>query len=128
MGTIKGLAHIGMFVDDLDRSLKFYTETLGFEQFSGWTGHHNKVALLRLGTCVLEMMQPLTKQEFGSGRYAHVALTVENIEQVHEALLKKGVKFQTEQITVNPGWGPTGAKYILFDGPDGETIEIAESM
>ena len=128
MGKILGLAHIGMFVDDLDRSLDFYTNVLGFKKFSGWTGKHNRVALLRLGTCTLEMMQPLEKKEFALGRYAHVALTVSNIEEVYKTLLDKGIKFNSEEITVNPTWGPTGAKYILFNGPDGETIEIAEAM
>ena len=47
---------------------------------------------------------------------------------VSPSLKAKGVRFNTDEIIVDHGWGTHGARYILFPGPDGETIEIAEEM
>ena len=128
MSGIKGLAHVGLFVSDIERSKRFYTEMLGFEAYYCWTGKVANVALLRLGDCTIEMMEPFQEKTFAAGRYDHLALRVEDIEQVARSLKDKGIVFRTQEITVNPNWGPTGARYILFSGPDGETIEIAEAM
>ena len=128
MAKIEGLAHVGFFVDDLERSLKFYTEILGFTQDCTWNVPGVRVALLHLGDCTLEMMQFEQPKPFAAGRYDHLALRVDDIEAVWNELKAKGVKFNTEEIIVDPGWGTTGARYILFPGPDGETIEIAQVM
>lgn len=128
MANAKGLAHVGFFVDDLEKSLKFYTEVLGFSHDYSWDVPGIKVALLHLGDCGLEMLQHTEKHEFSEGRYNHLALRVDDIEAVWKDLNAKGVVFETEEIIVDPSWGPTGARYILFPGPDGERIEIAQVM
>lgn len=128
MAKIEGLAHLGFFVDDLDRSLKFYTEVLGFTHDCSWEVPGIRVAVLKLGDCALEMMQHLEKHEFAAGRYDHLALRVDDIEAVWNDLKAKGVRFNTDEIIIDHGWGKHGARYILFPGPDGETIEIAQEM
>lgn len=128
MAKIEGLAHIGFFVDDLDRSCEFYGKILGFTETVRWDVPGVRVALLSLGDCTLEMMQFTEKHEFFEGRYNHIALTVDDIEGVRKELKAKGVAFETDEIIVDPGWGKTGARYILFPGPDGERLEIAQPM
>ena len=126
MGKIEGLAHLGFFVDDMDRSIQFYTDVLGFSLRCRWEVPGVKAALLDLGDCCLEMMQYIEKHEFSTGRSDHLALRVTDIEAVWNDLKAKGVRFNTDEIIVDNGWGTHGARYILFPGPDGETIEIAE--
>ena len=128
MATIEGLAHVGFFVDDLDRSLQFYKDILGFTHTCSWEVPGVKVALLKLGDCCLEMMQHTEPHTFSAGRYDHLALRVDDIEAVWKNLKAKGICFNTDEIIVDHGWGTHGARYILFPGPDGETIEIAQEL
>ena len=46
MGKIEGLAHLGFFVDDMDRSIQFYTDVLGFSLRCRWEVPGVKAALL----------------------------------------------------------------------------------
>ena len=89
MGKIEGLAHLGFFVDDMDRSIQFYTDVLGFSLRCRWEVPGVKAALLDLGDCCLEMMQYIEKHEFSTGRYDHLALRVTDIEAVWNDLKAK---------------------------------------
>ena len=58
---------------------------------------------------------------------AKVGITEANLSILRSGKAK-GVRFNTDEIIVDHGWGTHGARYILFPGPDGETIEVAEEM
>ena len=128
MGKIEGISHVCLYVTDLDRSIEFYSEVLGFRPYFYHENANWRVELLRLGNFAIEMMQPKKEKNLPAGRWHHVCLAVTDIESVWEALKAKGIVFKTEHILEAPGWGNTGEKYIHFLGPDGEELEIAESM
>lgn len=130
-GKIVGLAHIGLFVEDIERTKKFYTDILGFEVYHECvvpTPDGNVfVAFARLNDCVLEIVQPVTAAKKADGWFDHVALRAENIEAVRDMLAAKGIAFETDEIVYAPGvFPPKGSKWILFRGPDGEHLEINE--
>ena len=124
-GKITGLAHIGIKVRDMDASLKFYTEVLGFELTHKQVNGTSVLAFLNIGTCLLELIQSAVYEERTPGQVDHIAVEVKGIEALVEDLKAKGVHFLSEQINVAPGL-LDGVKNIFFTGPDGERFEFFE--
>ena len=130
---INGLAHIGLFTKDIQKSQAFY-EMLGGRCYTkGEVLKPNGVtqlAMIRLGDFNLELIQPGDGviPEGVEGIWPHIALEVERIEEVVEELKEAGVDtFCTETINHNPNlFG--GIKNIFFFGPNGEKIELLEQV
>jgi lactoylglutathione lyase len=131
-GKMTGLAHIGLYISDIERTKKFYTEILGFEIMCETTLTNSdgviKICFLSLGNLCIEAVQHPKRRELSDGWFEHVAIRVENIEAVKMQLEEKGVRFDVEDITFAPGFWKNGSKWILFRGPDNEHIEINEVL
>ena len=124
-GCIKGLAHIGVRVRNMDVSIRFYTEDLGFtlthRQFSG----QSELAFLNKGDCPIELICNPNVTEFRAGQVDHIALEVTGIDELIRSLKDKGVNFLSENVSDCPGL-LQGVRNIFFTGPDGERIEFFE--
>ncbi len=132
-GIIQGLAHIGVFSQDIDRAKDFYINTLGFqltneevlEQPNGST----RLAFLKAGSCVIELIQPAdvsTIKDRQHGRVDHIAMAVSGIDEIAKALTAQGVAVESEEPSTADICG--GAKTIFFKGPDGERLELFEHL
>lgn len=131
-GTMVGLAHIGLFITDIERTKSFYTQILGFEvsheaQLQSEEGVI-KICFLSLGSLCVEAVQFPNPQKRGDGWFDHIAINVKNIEAVKKQLEEKGIAFEEENITHAPGVWENGSKWILFRGPDNEHLEINEVL
>jgi catechol 2,3-dioxygenase-like lactoylglutathione lyase family enzyme len=127
MAGIKGLAHIGVYTANAEKSLQFYVDTLGFEQFYSCDLGKTKLRFVRAGSCIIELIQPEDyKGGRGDGVVAHIAIEVEDIRGMVASLKAKGVKFNTEDVSVLPNLFPTGSTNIFLAGPDGESLELYE--
>lgn len=124
-GKILGLAHIGIRVRDLEESIKFYTETLGFELTARQQPGSSKLAFLHIGTCLLELIQPDPFEPREPGQIDHIAVEVTGIESLVCRLIEKRVHFLNDDIMFHPNL-LGGVKNIFFTGPDGERIEFFE--
>ena len=130
---IKGLAHIGLYVKDIERTKKFYAEMLGFVTYFECVSESPDgdilVAFARNGDCVLELVQLPVPVQRSDGWFEHLALKVSNIEEVKKERESKGIVFDEEEIThAKHVFPPKGSKWILFRGPDNEHIELNELM
>ena len=129
MGKIVGLHHVGLFIKDRERSKKFYSEVLGFAvDYEVTAPDGTKIAFMKNGDCVIEIVEFVEPKDHVDGWFDHLALRVENIEEVKAELVAQGIPFDTEEIVDFPTCYPNGSKYILFRGPDGEHLEINERM
>ena len=119
--------HIGLNVTDLDRSLPFYGDALGFDVLGQGKEDDRRFAFLgRDGQLVLTLWQQ------ADGAYApalaglhHLAFEAESIEQVRaaEARLKTlGVDFAYEGVVAHGEGAASGG--IFFHDPDGTRLEI----
>ncbi|MHB9031419.1 MAG: VOC family protein [Anaerolineae bacterium] len=118
---ITGIAHICLRVADLERSVKFYTETLGlkpafaFHKPDGtWFGQYVYVGernFIELFTA--QLTAPAEGQSFG-----HFCLEVEDIEGTVRILRQRGVEVSDVKMGGDHAW-----QSWLTD-PDGNRIEL----
>ena len=125
--SITVLAHVGIRVHDLDRSLRFYS-VLGFEKTAGPLGPE-PVAILKhpLG---LELNLILNAPEANTPNVlmdvpvkapgiTHVALVCPDIAAAARAIEAAGYKVKDGPVRF-----PTGAQAIFVRDPDGVVIEL----
>jgi len=129
---MEGLAHIGVFISDIEVSKKFYTEVLDFKVMENTTLSSPegviKIAFVKNGDLILELVQFPNAVKKGDGVVDHFAFKTKNIEGVRANLEKRGIVFEEKEITHAPGVGKNGSKWILFRGPDGEHLELNEQL
>lgn len=121
--------HTMIRVADLEKSIRFYTEGLGFTLVSRDDFDEDRftLAFLRSGTSENEPMIELThnwdtsRYERGNA-YGHVAYQVDSIAKVQERLRKHGY-----DLSWGPGQTPSGTRKMAFvDDPDGYEIELLQ--
>ena len=120
--------HTMIRVSDLDRSIRFYREGLGFELRTRKDFDKGRFTLAFLaipgqpGEIELTHNWDRTEPyERGNG-YGHVGLGVDSIDSVGERLKAHGY-----QLSWGPGKTPGGERQMAFvDDPDGYEIELIE--
>lgn len=138
---------VGITVSDLDRSVKFYTEVLGFkkvseaevqgdeyEKLQGLFGIRMRIARLQLGDEFIELTDYLTSggrsipEDFKSNDLAfqHIAIVVSDMEKAYAQLRK----FNIEHVSTGPQTLPVsipeaaGIKAFYFHDPDKHKLEL----
>lgn len=132
MAEVTGLAHIGIFVDDVERSKKFYKDILGLECIEQCTfdadGNTFTCAFVKKGSVCLELVQRRIGENPGDGMTDHVAYAVDNLDEIMEELAKKGIEFESKEQSFCADMFPNGTKWIFFRGPDNEHIELSQIL
>ncbi|MGL5437635.1 MAG: VOC family protein [Lachnospiraceae bacterium] len=129
---IDGLAHIGLFIKDAEVSERFYIDILGFQRI--WrtenlgAGGTEIITFIRNGNLVLELVQSPFWQERADGWFDHIAINVEELDNVIESLKEKNISFEEGSYTIAPHIFEHGSKWVLFRGPDGEHLELNEAL
>lgn len=125
---VKGVAHVGLYIKDIERSKKFYSEVLGFEKICEFVSlEDNKMAFMRSGNLIIELIQHKVWMDRKDGLFDHIAMEVENIEETSENLAKQGIVFESD-IYFDDLVFEKGVKYQAFRGPDGEHLEIYQTL
>ena len=124
------MAHVGIIVGQLDASLKFYRDLLGFEEI--WRGSSNGKTLswsnLKVpnGDDYIELMLYADMPEpTKRGSQHHICLFVPDIEKARETLQLRAPKVgYTRPMEINTGVNRK-RQVNLFD-PDGTRVELME--
>jgi glyoxylase I family protein len=139
--------HTGITVSNLERSLAFWRDVLGFEfshsarqssemaeQITGVKGAELKLAVVKTPGGhkieLLEYLAPADRKKNLDLRpcdvgHAHVALIVENLEPLLERIAASGWKAGGKPQTL--AVGPNAGKRVIYvRDPDGTTIEFME--
>lgn len=128
MGAIKEIHHLCINTPDIQKSLTFYCDIIGFSILLRETCAFGEYAMLGLGGSKLELIMPNNPDEnsFGNhGSLSHFGLQVESIDEVYESLKHKGVHFLTDKVNdYNEPMG--GFRAISLLGPGGEAINLYE--
>jgi catechol 2,3-dioxygenase-like lactoylglutathione lyase family enzyme len=138
---------VGITVKEMDRSLKFYTEVLGFKKISdteykgesveklkGLFGLNTRVARLRLGDEYIELTDYLTT----GGRsipedarsndlfFQHIAIVVSDMDKAYQQVRKYKVEYVSTAPQTLPKSIPAaeGIKAFYFHDPDNHNLEL----
>ncbi len=110
---------------NLEKSVGFYKDVLGLEEFMRLGTADRPIAILKGGPVDLELVQtsPADKPLEVEGRsgFNHFAFFVRNMDEIVSDLKKKGVKFVSE-----PRESITNIKAAFFEDPDGVRIELLQ--
>ena len=141
---ITNIEHVALSVANLDRSLAFYRDIIGFEvvrilecgpemrlgDVNGMPDSTARIAHLCLGDSMLELFEyqnprgkgiPSDQKQADHG-FIHLGFTSTDAQADYERLKERGVKFLSKPIEFRPGvW------IFYFYGPDGEVCELRES-
>jgi glyoxylase I family protein len=138
--------HTGLTVSDIERSLAFWRDVLGFEvshrahqkgelaeQITGVTGAEILIAVLKAPGHKIELLEyraPGDRKQENRDRpcdvgAAHIALTVDNLDKVLDRIAASGWKRagEPQTLTVGPN---AGRRVIYVRDPDGTTIEFMQ--
>lgn len=138
--------HTGITVSDVERSLLFWCDVLGFElshrahqkgelaeQITGVAGAEILIAVVKAPGHKIELLQYRAPADRQTERdvqpcdlgHAHVALTVDNLDEVLETIAASGWKAAgaPQTLTVGPN---AGKRVIYVRDPDGTTIEFMQ--
>ena len=114
----------GFTVNDLERSLIFYTEVLGFIVKQRMTSDDGKLqgVMLQAGACELGLSQDdwSKGRERKKGEGVRVGFeTVQDVDALAERIKSAGVR-----LTHEPKDGTGGARALALDDPDGYHLTI----
>ncbi|WP_329442906.1 VOC family protein [Streptomyces canus] len=120
--------HIGLNVTDLDRSLAFYRDVLGFTPLAEGKEEGRRYAFLGDGenlalTLWQQAGQPYAAERAGLHHLALEADTIEKVREYEEALRAYGVDFAYEGVVAHREGAGSGG--IFFHDPDGTRLEIS---
>ena len=143
---IIGADHTGITVSNLERSLAFWRDVLGFElshrahqtgelasEITGVAGAEISLAVLKTPSGhkieLLEYLAPPDRKKIDARPCdvgsAHVALTVDNLDAVLDAIAAAGWKVAGQPQTLQSG--PNAGKRVVYvRDPDGTTIEFMQ--
>lgn len=123
-----GLHHVAIEASDFDRSLRFYTEGLGFREVLTFPEEGQTVAMLDTGDGTYVELFSGGSSERPRGSILHLALRTGDCdratEQVHAA---GGTITQNPTDVVLEGDPPVPVRYSFCEGPDGEQIELFQA-
>ena len=138
------LRHCGLVVADIEKSIEFYTQMLGFkiEKDNLETGpfidsicklNNTRVRTVKMsleGTIALELLhfssheKPKNRQDITSPGFTHLALTVNDLDNLYDNLFVNGLEFNSI-----PSISPDGkAKVVFCRDPEGNLLELVEEL
>lgn len=124
---LTGIQHIGIPTNDIEKTIAFYKE-LGFETALQTINKEadEKVAFLKLKTLVIETYENKAAK-LESGAIDHVAVNVNNIEEVYQYISEKKLNTTNDTIHFLPFW-ENGVKFFTIEGPNMEKIEFSQYL
>lgn len=138
----KHFMHVGITVSDMERSVAFYRDVLGFEVTGtgeafdeedkplDLQGVHLLSTAMSCGNCQIELLQFLSPPglaeapKMSDAGCMHMALAVDDIHAVYDKLLTAGV-----QVNAPPQKDDSGYEWsywMFFKDPDGTMIEVVQ--
>ena len=118
---ITGVAHIALFVHDIEKSREFYTGLLGYKEVFKLDNTDGSLSLTFVKVNERQYIELFPEKEANTDRLNHISIQVDNAEAMRAYLGSKG-------ITVPEKVGKGRIKNSNFNvkDPDGHTVEIVQ--
>ncbi|MDP4290744.1 MAG: VOC family protein [Bacteroidota bacterium] len=119
---IKGVAHIGLYVKDVENSRKFYKDFLGFaEPYSLKSADGSKLALTYIKINDRQVIELFPEKAANTNRLYHFAVETDDAEGMRLYLASKGCK-----VPATTPVGRTGNLNYFVTDPNGTICEIVQ--
>ena len=123
-----GLHHIAIEASDFERSLRFYTEGLGFRNVLTFPEESRTVAMLDTGDGTYVELFSGGTGEKPNGSLLHFAVRTDDCDAATvQARAAGGSITQEPTDAVLEGDPPVPVRYSYCEGPDGEQIELLQA-
>lgn len=119
---IESFSHIYLPVRDIDESIDFYTQKLGFSFHRKYTTNGNLAAYVRLGSILLEFSQSDNTPSVDGRSELRIGLIVDDMDSTLAELCEKGVTVAREPWDAMTFWG---RQCQIFD-PSGYRISLRQ--
>jgi catechol 2,3-dioxygenase-like lactoylglutathione lyase family enzyme len=120
--NLEGIDHVALSVADVERSINWYIDVLGFERrFDGmWGGVPQFIGLGNTAIALfpIRSSKPASSERTASPRILHLAFRADrkNFRVAQEELTRRGIAFGFEDHEISNS--------IYFRDPDGHELEI----
>ena len=125
-----GFHHVAIRAHDFDASVRFYGETLGFQQKIAWGEGDKRAVMMDTGDGnYLEIFAGGTQGAKAEGAILHFAIRTDDCDAALERARAAGVEVTKEpaSLDIPSRPGPTPVRIAFFKGPDGEVIELFQN-
>ena len=124
---MKGVQHLGVPTNDLERTIRFY-ERLGFEVALRTLNEKTdeKVAFLRHGNLMIETYEN-HQATMKDGAIDHIAIDVTDIEKCYKIANELRLDVLDDGIQFLPFW-ENGVKFFTVRGPNNEKVEFNQQL
>jgi catechol 2,3-dioxygenase-like lactoylglutathione lyase family enzyme len=120
---ITGVAHIALFVKDVEKARSFYKELLGFEEPFSLKNDDGSLSLTFIKINDRQYIELFPERQSGSDRLNHISIETDDAEAMRKYLAGRGVK-----VPATVGKGRIGNANFNITDPDGHTVEIVQYL
>ncbi len=133
-GMSYGFHHLALRVRDIEKSVDFYTQVLGFKEVMRfphpWDKGIKQISMLDTGDGnYLEIFSDAPASTRPDGAFFHVAFRVDDVDALYERVKASGARVAREPGNVLLGGeSPSTLRVVFFNGPDGEELEFCQQL
>jgi catechol 2,3-dioxygenase-like lactoylglutathione lyase family enzyme len=122
----RSVSHVGMYVEDVKASLRFYEEVLGFRRLYHHDFGGHELGAVALGDVMIEFIQAGRELPVADGQQqsamhrTHLSLTVESLDAALAEVERRGISVFSGPMEAGP------SKIAFVIGPDDRLVELVE--
>src|SRR5580700_1530185 len=120
---ITGVAHMSIFVHDIEKSRAFYHDFLEYEEPYHLDNPDGSLSMTFFKVNERQYIEVVVEKAAGTDRLNHIALENDDIEGLRRALESKGVKVPDKASV-----GRIKNQNFNITDPDGHTVEMVQYM